>query len=48
LVHVLGSEEERDRTLRLTDQSKTRKVLADAERERMAIGPRPWDEAALT
>jgi hypothetical protein len=29
--------------LRLADQSKTRKILAEAERERMPVGPRPWD-----
>jgi hypothetical protein len=30
--------------LRLADQSKTRKVLAEAERERTPTGPRPWDD----
>jgi hypothetical protein len=29
--------------LRLTDQSKHEKRSAQAQRERMAIGPRPWD-----
>lgn len=29
--------------LRLAAQTKTRKVLADAERARTATGPRPWD-----
>jgi hypothetical protein len=32
--------------LRLVDQSKSRKVLADAERERTPTGPRPWDTIA--
>jgi hypothetical protein len=30
--------------LRLTDQSNVRKALATAEREKMATGPRPWDD----
>jgi len=30
--------------LRLTDQSNMRKALASAEREKMATGPRPWDD----
>jgi hypothetical protein len=30
--------------LRLTDQSNVRKALASAEREKMATGPRPWDD----
>jgi hypothetical protein len=29
--------------LRLTDQSKTRKLVAERARESMPIGPRPWD-----
>jgi hypothetical protein len=32
--------------LRLTDQSNVRKALASAEREKMAVGPRPWDMAS--
>jgi hypothetical protein len=30
--------------LRLVDQSNVRKALASAEREKMATGPRPWDD----
>jgi hypothetical protein len=29
--------------LRLADQSSTRKIIAERERERTATGPRPWD-----